>query len=117
MYLNTSYLAGSYIPFTLKMVSGQFFCFSRLIRSSTYSKQKISDFPPCGKGKREGGKSRIIHNSYRNLSSYLQICKSSVARVVERETLNQKISGTKLDGITLFYGKCRPTQGNIFSEI
>ena len=31
-----------------------FFCFSRLIRSSTYGKQKISDFPPCGKGKRKG---------------------------------------------------------------
>ena len=56
MFLNTSYLADSYTVFTLKLVSGQNFCFSKWIRSSRYGKQKISDTPPCGKGKKEGGK-------------------------------------------------------------
>ena len=58
--INTSYLADSYILFTLKLVSGQIFCFSRWIRSSTYGKQKISVFPPCGKGQQEGGKIATI---------------------------------------------------------
>ena len=47
--LNTSYLTDSYISFTLKLGSGQNFCFDSLIRSSTYGKKNISDFPPCGK--------------------------------------------------------------------
>ena len=46
---NTSYLTDSYICFTLKLESRQIFCFNSLIRSSTYGKKNISDFPPCGK--------------------------------------------------------------------
>ena len=46
--LNTSYLTDSYISFTLKLESRQKFCFNSLIRSSTYGKKIISDFPPCG---------------------------------------------------------------------
>ena len=46
---NTSYLADSYISFTLKLKSRQNFCSNSLIRSSTYGKKNISDFPPCGK--------------------------------------------------------------------
>ena len=46
---NTSYLTDSYIGFTLNLESGQNFCSDRSIRSSTYGKKKISDFPPCGK--------------------------------------------------------------------
>ena len=47
--LNTSYLTDSYISFTLKLESRQIFCFNSSIRSSTYGKKNISDFPPCGK--------------------------------------------------------------------
>ena len=47
--LNTSCLTDSYISFTLKLESRQNFCFNSLIRSSTYGKKNISDFPPCGK--------------------------------------------------------------------
>ena len=47
--INTSYLTDSYIVFTLKLESGQKFCSNRWIRSSTYGKKNISDFPPCGK--------------------------------------------------------------------
>ena len=47
--LNTSYLTDSYISFTLNLESGQKFCSNRSIRSSTYGKKNISDFPPCGK--------------------------------------------------------------------
>ena len=43
--LNTSYLTDSYISFTLKLES--LFCPNMLIRSSTYGKKNISDFPPC----------------------------------------------------------------------
>ena len=46
---NTSYLTDSCISFTLKLESRQNFCFTSLIRSSTYGKKNISDFPPCGK--------------------------------------------------------------------
>ena len=46
---NTSYLTDSYISFTLKLESGQNSCSNRSIRSSTYGKKNISDFPPCGK--------------------------------------------------------------------
>ena len=48
-HFNMSYLTDSYISFTLKLESRQIFCFSSLIRSRTYGKQNISDFPPCGK--------------------------------------------------------------------
>ena len=47
--LNTSYLTDSYISFTLNLESGQNVCSNRSIRSSTYGKKNISDFPPCGK--------------------------------------------------------------------
>ena len=47
--INTSYLTDSYTSFTLKLESLQKFCFNSLIRSSTYGKKNISDFPPCGK--------------------------------------------------------------------
>ena len=47
--LNTSYLTDSYISFSLKLESRLKFCSNRLIRSSTYGKKFISDFPPCGK--------------------------------------------------------------------
>ena len=47
--INTSYLTDFYISFTLNLESRQIFCFNRLIRSSTYGKRNISDFPPCGK--------------------------------------------------------------------
>ena len=47
--LNTKYLTDSYISFTLKLESRQKFCSKSLIRSSTYGKKIISDFPPCGK--------------------------------------------------------------------
>ena len=46
---NTSYLTDSYISFTLKLESQQKFCSNRSIRSSTYGKKNICDFPPCGK--------------------------------------------------------------------
>ena len=46
---NTSYLTDSYISFTLNLECGQNFCSNRSIRSSTYGKKIISDFPPCGK--------------------------------------------------------------------
>ena len=46
---NTSYLTDSYVSFTLKLESRQKLCSKRLIRSSTYGKKNISDFPPCGK--------------------------------------------------------------------
>ena len=46
---NTSYLTDSYISFTLYLESGQNVCSNRSIRSSTYGKKNISDFPPCGK--------------------------------------------------------------------
>ena len=46
--LNMSYLTDSYISSTLKLESRQKFCFNSLIRSSTYGKKIISDFPPCG---------------------------------------------------------------------
>ena len=46
---NTSYLTDSYISFTLNLESGQNVCSDRSIRSSTYGKKNISDFPPCGK--------------------------------------------------------------------
>ena len=46
--LNTSYLTDSYISFTLDLESGQNLCSNRSIRSSTYGKKNISDFPPCG---------------------------------------------------------------------
>ena len=42
----TSYLADSYIVFTLKLESGQKICSKKW---STYGKKIISDFPPCGK--------------------------------------------------------------------
>ena len=42
-------LTDSYIVFTLKLESGQNFCSNRWIRSSTYGKKNISDFPPCGR--------------------------------------------------------------------
>ena len=45
-HINTSYLADSYISFTLKLESRQKFCSNSLIRSSTYGKKNISDFPP-----------------------------------------------------------------------
>ena len=49
-YINMSYLTDSYISFTLNLESGQNVCSDgRLIRSSTYGKKHISDFPPCGK--------------------------------------------------------------------
>ena len=54
--LNTSQLTESYISFTLKLQSGQKICINWSFSSSTYGKQKISHFPPCGKGKREGSK-------------------------------------------------------------
>ena len=47
--LNTYYLTDSYISFTLKLESWQIFCSNMSIRSSTYGKKNISDFPPCGK--------------------------------------------------------------------
>ena len=47
--INTSYLTDSYINFTLKLESRQIFCFNSLIRSITYGKKNICDFPPCGK--------------------------------------------------------------------
>ena len=47
--LNMSYLTDSYISFTPKLESWQNFCPNRLIRSSTYGKKNICDFPPCGK--------------------------------------------------------------------
>ena len=47
--INTSYLTDSYISFTLNFESGQKFCSNRSIRSSTYGRKNISDFPPCGK--------------------------------------------------------------------
>ena len=47
--LNTSYLTDSYISFTLNLESRQNVCSNRSIRSSTYGKENISDFPPCGK--------------------------------------------------------------------
>ena len=47
--INTSYLTDSYISFTLKLESRQNFYSNMLIRSSTYGKKNISDFPPCGK--------------------------------------------------------------------
>ena len=47
--LNTSYLTDSYISFTLNLESAQNVCSNRSIRSSTYGKKNISDFPPCGK--------------------------------------------------------------------
>ena len=46
--INMSYLTDSYISFTLKLESRQNFCSNMLIRSSTYGKKNISDFPPCG---------------------------------------------------------------------
>ena len=46
---NTSYLNDSYISFTLNLESGQNVCSDRSIRSSTYGKKNISNFPPCGK--------------------------------------------------------------------
>ena len=46
---NMSYLTDSYISFTLKLESWQIFCSNSSIRSSTYGKKIISDFPPCGK--------------------------------------------------------------------
>ena len=47
--INTSYLTDSYISFTLNLESGQNVCSNRSIRSSTYGKKIIFDFPPCGK--------------------------------------------------------------------
>ena len=47
--INTSYLTDSYTSFTLNLESGQNVCSDRSIRSSTYRKKNISDFPPCGK--------------------------------------------------------------------
>ena len=47
--INTSYLTDSYINFTLKLESREIFCVNSLIRSSTYGKKNILDFPPCGK--------------------------------------------------------------------
>ena len=46
--INTSYLTDSYISFTLKLESGQNFCYNRSIRSSTYGKKNIFEIPPCG---------------------------------------------------------------------
>ena len=48
LVVNTSYLTDSYISFTLKLESRQKCCSNMLIRSSTYSKKNISDFPACG---------------------------------------------------------------------
>ena len=42
-------MTDSYISFTLKFDYRQKICFNRSIRSSTYGKINISDFPPCGK--------------------------------------------------------------------
>ena len=47
--INMSYLTDSYNGFTLKLESWQNFCSNRSIRSSTYGKMNISDFPPCKK--------------------------------------------------------------------
>ena len=48
MKLNTSYLTGSYITFTLKLESGQNFCCNRSIRSSTYGKKIFLKFLHAG---------------------------------------------------------------------
>ena len=84
--INTSYLADSYTVFTLKLVSGQNFWFSRWIRSSTYGKQNISDFPSCGKGKREGGKIITIVYHFHNQKFWAdrsQRFDSSVSRATD----------------------------------
>ena len=47
--LNTSYLTDSCISFTLKLESRLRFFSNSLIRSITYDKKNICDFPPCGK--------------------------------------------------------------------
>ena len=41
-------MTDSYISFTLKLEFGQNFCSNRSIRSSTYGKRNITDFPPWG---------------------------------------------------------------------
>ena len=48
-FFNTSYLTDSYISSTLKLKSRQKFCSNSSIRSSTYGKINISNFPQCGK--------------------------------------------------------------------
>ena len=58
--INTSKSTESNISFTLKLQSGQKFCINWSFSSSTYGKQNISHFPPCGKGKREGAKIATI---------------------------------------------------------
>ena len=48
-HINTSYLADSYISFTLKLESRQIFCSNSLIISSTYGKKNIFIFLHAGR--------------------------------------------------------------------
>ena len=82
--------------------------------SSTYGKQKISDFPPCGKGKWEGGKFITIFHQFHYDKFWAK----------ESHSFDSSVSRATDDGskvwcyescYIIYFAHCEYIQGNFYS--